>query len=103
MGSPLLTDLLCPAVPKKYFFIFFSLLLSAALFFLGLLVDRLSLAVLACVVFGLGIGGVAAFMSVIFAESLCVGDIQDTLGLMYLFTGLWLLPFLPVLGFLKSV
>ena len=32
--------------------------------------------------FGVSIGGVAALMSVIFAESLGVANIQDTLGLM---------------------
>ena len=36
----------------------------------------------ASALFGVSIGGVAALMSVIFAESLGVANIQDTLGLM---------------------
>ena len=42
----------------------------------GLFVTSFSGAVLCCAVFGIGIGGVAAFMNVIFVESLGIEMIQ---------------------------
>ena len=43
---------------------------------LGLFVQSLVGAILCCVLFGFGIGGVAAFMNVIYAEILGIGIIQ---------------------------
>ena len=43
---------------------------------LGMFVHSFIGAVLCCVLFGVGIGGVAAFMNVIFAESLGIEIIQ---------------------------
>ena len=48
----------------------------------GFLVTDFPTAAAASALFGVSIGGVAALMSVIFAESLGVASIQDTLGLM---------------------
>ena len=50
--------------------------------FPGFLVTDFPTAAAASALFGVSIGGVAALMSVIFAESLGVANIQDTLGLM---------------------
>lgn len=47
----------------------------------GLFVQSLLGAVLCCVLFGFGMGGVAAFMNVIFAESLGIEIIQVGIGL----------------------
>ena len=44
----------------------------------GCFVQYLPGAVLCCVLFGVGMGGVAAFMNVIFAESLGIEIIQVT-------------------------
>ena len=52
------------------------------LFSAGFFVTDFVTAAAASSLFGVSIGGVAALMSVIFAESLGVASIQDTLGLM---------------------
>jgi len=101
--SPLITDFFFPNVAKKYFFGCCSAMMSIALFGLGLFVQSFLGAVLCCVLFGAGMGGVAAFMNVIFAESLGIDIIQDTIGLMYLCTGLWMLPTLPIIGLLRDL
>jgi len=101
--SPIITDLFFPNVAKKYFFVCCTAMMSVATFCLGMFVHSFLGAVLCCVMFGVGIGGVAAFMNVIFAESLGIEIIQDTIGLMYLCTGLWMLPTLPVIGLLRDL
>jgi len=101
--SPLATDFFFPKVAKKNFFIGSTFLMFLSLFVLGLFVNSLLSAILCCVLFGFGISGVAAFMNVIFAESMGIETIQDTIGLMYLFTGIWMLPTLPIIGLLRDL
>jgi len=100
---PLLIDFFWPNVKKKYFFIISASLMTLALFIIGMFANTYFIAVICCVLFGVGMGGVAALMSIIYVESLGIEAVHDTIGLMYLCTGIWMLPTLPAVGLLRDL
>jgi len=99
---PYLTDMVLPKVPKKYFYICCTFSMGVSLTLFGLIVTDMTTALASSVFFGFTIGGCATFMNIIFVECLGEDNIQDTIGLMYLLTGLWTLPALPILGYLRD-